>query len=113
MDPAPAPAAIEFGRFRVLPHRRELVAEGRAVELGERAFDVLMIGKHLNMFLDRKSLEINFVDDRDAYLQQLMDIVHGKVLDNELPVTGANATHNDGLSDTGHTAGVNIVDVLP
>src|SRR6266851_7144744 len=43
MDPAPAPAAIEFGRFSVLPHRRELLAEGRPVELGGRAFDVLMV----------------------------------------------------------------------
>src|SRR6202049_924122 len=42
MDPAPAPAAIEFGRFSVLPHRRELLAEGRPLELGGRAFDVLM-----------------------------------------------------------------------
>ena len=42
MDPAETPAAIEFGRFRILPHRRELLAEGRPVELGGRAFDVLM-----------------------------------------------------------------------
>src|ERR1700693_435455 len=42
MDPAPATAAIEFGRFRVLPHRREVLAEGRRLELGGRAFDVLM-----------------------------------------------------------------------
>src|SRR5260221_9015913 len=42
MDPAQAPAAIEFGRFQVLPHRRELLAEGRPLELGGRAFDVLM-----------------------------------------------------------------------
>jgi DNA-binding winged helix-turn-helix (wHTH) protein len=42
MDPAPAPAAIEFGRFSVLPHRREFLAEGRPVDLGGRAFDVLM-----------------------------------------------------------------------
>jgi predicted ATPase/DNA-binding winged helix-turn-helix (wHTH) protein len=42
MDPAQAPAAIEFGRFSVLPHRRELLAEGRPVDLGGRAFDVLM-----------------------------------------------------------------------
>ena len=42
MDPAQAIAAIEFGRFRVLPHRRELLAEGRPLELGGRAFDVLM-----------------------------------------------------------------------
>src|SRR3981189_1047223 len=42
MDPAQAPAAIEFGRFRVLPLRRELLAEGRPLDLGGRAFDVLM-----------------------------------------------------------------------
>ena len=42
MGPAQAPAAIEFGRFSVLPHRRELFADGRPLELGGRAFDVLM-----------------------------------------------------------------------
>jgi predicted ATPase/DNA-binding winged helix-turn-helix (wHTH) protein len=34
--------SIAFGRFRVLRHRRELVADGRPVKLGGRAFDVLM-----------------------------------------------------------------------
>jgi predicted ATPase/DNA-binding winged helix-turn-helix (wHTH) protein len=42
MDPAQPPVAIEFGRFRVLPHRREVLAEGRQLEVGGRAFDVLM-----------------------------------------------------------------------
>jgi DNA-binding winged helix-turn-helix (wHTH) protein len=42
MDPAEAPAAIEFGRFTLVPHRRELLAEGRPLDLGGRAFDVLM-----------------------------------------------------------------------
>ena len=43
MEPIPSTAAaIEFGRFRILPHRRELLAEGRSVDLGGRAFDVLM-----------------------------------------------------------------------
>src|ERR1700726_3151111 len=42
MDPGDTPAAIDFRRFPVLPHRRELLAEGRPVELGGRAFDVLM-----------------------------------------------------------------------
>src|ERR1700722_15233293 len=42
MDRARAPAAIEFGRFRVLPLRREFFAEDRPMELGGRAFDVLM-----------------------------------------------------------------------
>src|ERR1700739_1010030 len=34
---------LEFGRFRLLPHRRELRADGVAVELGSRAFDILLI----------------------------------------------------------------------
>src|SRR6202140_2173226 len=42
MDPAQAPAAIEFGRFSVLLHRREVLAEGQPLDLGGRAFDVLM-----------------------------------------------------------------------
>jgi predicted ATPase/DNA-binding winged helix-turn-helix (wHTH) protein len=42
MDRAETPAAIEFGRFRVLPHRREVLAEGQQLELGGRAFDMLM-----------------------------------------------------------------------
>jgi predicted ATPase/DNA-binding winged helix-turn-helix (wHTH) protein len=35
--------ALEFGRFRVLPRRRQLLADGVPVELGSRAFDVLMV----------------------------------------------------------------------
>ena len=35
--------AVEFGRFQLLPHQRELRADGVAVALGSRAFDVLMI----------------------------------------------------------------------
>ena len=35
--------AVEFGRFRLLPYRRELRADGVAVELGSRAFDILMV----------------------------------------------------------------------
>src|SRR3981189_2131763 len=42
MDPAQAPAATQFGRFRVLPLRRAPLAEGGPVDLGGRAFDVLM-----------------------------------------------------------------------
>src|SRR5207253_8011119 len=36
------PAIIECGRFRVLPHRREFLADGRPIHLGGRSFDVLM-----------------------------------------------------------------------
>jgi predicted ATPase/DNA-binding winged helix-turn-helix (wHTH) protein len=33
---------IEFGRFAVVPRRRELLADGRPIDVGDRAFDVLM-----------------------------------------------------------------------
>src|SRR6185369_3856217 len=36
------PAVIEFGRFKVVRHRRELLADGRPIELGGRAFDTLL-----------------------------------------------------------------------
>src|SRR6516164_3947373 len=42
MGSSEIPAGVAFGRFRVLPHRRELLADGRPVKLGGRAFDVLM-----------------------------------------------------------------------
>src|SRR5580704_12387248 len=34
---------VDFGRFRLLPQRRELRADGVAIALGGRAFDVLLI----------------------------------------------------------------------
>ena len=44
MDPvSDAPASFEFGRFRILPQRREVLADGRPMELGGRAFDVLLV----------------------------------------------------------------------
>ena len=39
---AAADMTIEFGRFRLLPRRRQLRADGTPVELGTRAFDLLM-----------------------------------------------------------------------
>jgi predicted ATPase/DNA-binding winged helix-turn-helix (wHTH) protein len=43
MDPASERlAGIAFGRFQVSPDRREVLAEGRPIKLGGRAFDVLM-----------------------------------------------------------------------
>ncbi|HYZ21266.1 MAG TPA: winged helix-turn-helix domain-containing protein, partial [Rhodopila sp.] len=43
MDPAvQPPVGVAFGRFRVLPHRRELLADGHPIKLGGRAFDLLV-----------------------------------------------------------------------
>jgi hypothetical protein len=38
-----ADAALEFGRFRVLLRQRQLLADGIPVELGTRAFDLLLV----------------------------------------------------------------------
>ncbi|HEY4473221.1 MAG TPA: winged helix-turn-helix domain-containing protein, partial [Stellaceae bacterium] len=40
--PSETPAIIEFGHFRIVPHRRELLVDGRPIHLGGRTFDVLM-----------------------------------------------------------------------
>src|SRR5277367_4630973 len=37
-----SPAIIELGHFSILPHRRQLLAEGRPIRLGGRAFDLLL-----------------------------------------------------------------------
>jgi len=43
MDPAPeAPTNFEFGRFRILSRHREVLADGQPLQLGGRAFDVLL-----------------------------------------------------------------------
>jgi DNA-binding winged helix-turn-helix (wHTH) protein len=40
---AAAEATLEFGRFRVLLRRRQLVADGVPIELGTRALDLLLV----------------------------------------------------------------------
>jgi DNA-binding winged helix-turn-helix (wHTH) protein len=43
MNPAfDAPAGVAFGRFQVLPYRREVLADGQPIKLGGRAFDLLL-----------------------------------------------------------------------
>src|SRR5712672_4745807 len=42
-SPAAADATVAFGRFRVLLRRRQLVADGVPIELGTRAFDLLLV----------------------------------------------------------------------
>jgi DNA-binding winged helix-turn-helix (wHTH) protein len=41
--PITADATLEFGQFRVLLRRRQLVAAGMPIELGTRAFDLLLV----------------------------------------------------------------------
>src|SRR6201987_2386865 len=41
--PSAAHTTLEFGRFRISTRRRQLLADGVPVELGTRAFDILMV----------------------------------------------------------------------
>jgi DNA-binding winged helix-turn-helix (wHTH) protein len=43
VGPSAADTTLEFGRFRILTRRRQLLADGVPVELGTRAFDLLMV----------------------------------------------------------------------
>jgi predicted ATPase/DNA-binding winged helix-turn-helix (wHTH) protein len=62
MDGGPDPFAIlEFGRFKVVPHRRELVVDGKPVTLGGRAFDTLLVLIHAG----------GSVIDKDALMRQV------------------------------------------
>jgi phage terminase small subunit len=62
----------------VLAARRgDIAASNRAAEL---------IGKHINMFVERRQIDIAYVDDSDEYLAKIIALVDGKGIDNELPV---------------------------
>jgi hypothetical protein len=67
-------------------------AANRAVEL---------IGKHLNMFVDRKQIEVSYIDDADEYLAKIMAIVDAKTVEHEpAPLAiGHEPTEQD---DSGH-----------
>ena len=49
-----AEASLEFGRFRVLLRQRLLLADGAPIELGTRAFEVLLVLLEANGSLVRK-----------------------------------------------------------
>src|SRR5687768_17039890 len=39
---ADAGTILEFGRYRIFPGRREVLADGKPLQVGDRAFDVLL-----------------------------------------------------------------------
>lgn len=39
-----------------------------------------VVGKHLGMFIDKKSIEISCIDDADAYLSRIMGLVDAKTV---------------------------------
>ena len=54
--------------------RGDIAASNRAIEL---------IGKHLNMFVDRKAIEISYTDDADEYLARLLQLVQAPIVEGE------------------------------
>jgi hypothetical protein len=56
--------------------RGDRSAANRAIEL---------IGRHLNMFIDKQNIGINYLDDSDEYLVKLMKLVGAEAIDNEPP----------------------------
>ena len=62
-------------RNSVLAARRgDTAASNRAIEL---------IGKHIGLFVDRKEISINMIDDSDEYLKRIMELVQAPVIEHE------------------------------
>jgi len=57
-----------------------------AMRVGDRAAaarSIELIGKHLGMFIERKQIEIAYVDDADEYLAQIMALVDAKTVEHD------------------------------
>src|SRR5215469_971846 len=64
--------------------RRNSVLAARAGDMAASTRAAELIGKHLNMFVDRKAIEISYSDDSDAYLQRLLELVQAPVIEHEV-----------------------------
>src|SRR5271165_5782900 len=68
MDAARTPSAsLAFGRFEVLPHRRELLAGGQQLKLGGRAFDLLMARVWPSRVVEESALQVQISALRAAF----------------------------------------------
>jgi hypothetical protein len=57
-----------------------------AMRAGDRAAanrSIELIGKHLGMFIERKQIDIAYVDDADEYLAKIMALVDSRAIDHE------------------------------
>jgi hypothetical protein len=58
----------------------------QAMRHGDRAAatrSIELIGKHLGMFIDKKQIEVSYIDDADEYLAEIMAIVDAKTVEHE------------------------------
>ena len=63
--------------------RRNAVMAMRVGDRAAAARSLELIGKHLGMFIEKKELQISYVDDADAYLQKLLQLVGQPVIEHE------------------------------
>ncbi len=99
-DPTVSRASVQYWVMRSL--RTNAVLAARRGDRAPANPAIELIGRHLGMFIDRKVVEINTVDDSDEYLQRLMEIVGIKTIDNEPASLQLESDGlNDGSSETG------------
>jgi hypothetical protein len=63
--------------------KRNAVMAMRAGDRAAAARSIELIGKHLGMFIDRKQIEVAYVDDADEYLAEIMALVDAKTVEHE------------------------------
>jgi hypothetical protein len=86
ISPAPNGDIIRQPKGWVLRNlRRNAVLTMRAGDRSAAARPIELIGKHLGMFVDRKQVEISYIDDADEYLARVMALVDAKVVEHEPP----------------------------
>lgn len=84
-----------------------------AMRAGDRAAaarSIELIGKHLGMFIDRKQIEVAYINDADEYLATIMALVDGKTVEHEpVPLLLGRDGSKDGLD---HKVDRNIIDII-
>jgi hypothetical protein len=63
--------------------RRNAVMAMRHGDRSAAARSLELLGKHLGLFVDRKAVEVNVVDDSDEYLSRIMALVNAKTAEHE------------------------------
>jgi hypothetical protein len=91
--------------------RRNAVMAARAGDRAASNRAAELIGKHIGMFVDKKSIEISYIDDADEYLAKILEIVNGKVIDAEpLALPAAEGGSECGSAETEQQDPIDIID---
>jgi phage terminase small subunit len=89
VDKAMANAAARVGLNEEWVLRNLRMNAVMAMRAGDRAAAnraIELIGKHLGLFIDKKQIEINHIDDADEYLANILALVDAKTVDHEPPL---------------------------